>query len=173
MKKQNQLTIYWSFLKHKDWNIYMAATSDGLCYAGPNNHDFEELAVWAAKHFRESELIENNDKLYPYAAEFIEYFEGNRKQFIIPLELKGTKFQRDVWMALCEIPYGETWTYSDIANKINKPAAVRAVGTAIGANPALIIVPCHRVIGKNGTLTGYRGGLKMKTQLLELEKSFL
>jgi methylated-DNA-[protein]-cysteine S-methyltransferase len=74
-----------------------------------------------------------------------------------------------VWNALCEIPYGQTQSYSDIANYIAKPASVRAVGTAIGANPVLISVPCHRVIGKNGSLTGYRGGLDMKTKLLQLE----
>jgi len=75
-----------------------------------------------------------------------------------------------VWKALNEIPYGQTKTYSDIAHSINKPAAVRAVGAAIGANPILLAVPCHRIVGKNGTLTGYRGGLEMKKKLLELEK---
>ena len=74
------------------------------------------------------------------------------------MDYKGTSFQMAVWNALCQIPYGQTFTYSDIANQIGKPAAVRAVGAAIGANPLLITVPCHRVIGKSGALTGYRGG---------------
>ncbi|MCZ2991702.1 MGMT family protein, partial [Acinetobacter baumannii] len=73
---------------------------------------------------------------------------------------------------LCDIPYGQTRSYSDIAQQIQKPTAVRAIGRAIGANPILITVPCHRVIGKNGSLTGYRGGMEMKTQLLELERGF-
>ena len=100
----------------------------------------------------------------------LRYLEGKRKIFTVPFDFNGTAFQLAVWNALCEIPYGQTKSYSDIANYINKPAAVRAVGAAIGANPVLITVPCHRVVGKNGSLTGYRGGLEMKTQLLDLER---
>ncbi len=92
-----------------------------------------------------------------------------RKNFTIPFDFHGTTFQLDVWKALSEIPYGQTKSYSEIANQIQKPRAVRAVGSAIGANPILITVPCHRVIGKNGALTGYRGGMEMKTKLLKLE----
>ncbi|RXZ77651.1 methylated-DNA--[protein]-cysteine S-methyltransferase [Paenibacillaceae bacterium] len=84
---------------------------------------------------------------------------------------RGTPFQKAVWKALCEIPYGQTRSYSDIAHQIQKSAAVRAVGTAIGTNPILITVTCHRVIGKNGSLTGYRGGMEMKMILLELERN--
>ena len=96
--------------------------------------------------------------------------KGKEQTFTVSFDYKGTAFQLAVWNALCEIPYGQTTSYSDIANSINKPTAVRAVGAAIGANPVLITVPCHRVVGKNGSLTGYRGGLEMKTQLLDLEK---
>jgi methylated-DNA-[protein]-cysteine S-methyltransferase len=131
---------------------------------------FEELSVWAEKRFPGSPLVDDGEELQPYALELIEYFEGKRKSFTLPVDYKGTEFQLAVWNALCEIPYGQTKSYSDIANHIQKPAAVRAVGTAIGANPVLITVPCHRVIGKNGSLTGYRGGLEMKTQLLNLER---
>ena len=86
------------------------------------------------------------------------------------MDLHGTPFQQSVWKALQEIPYGQTVSYSDIAERIEKPNAVRAVGTAIGANPVLIIVPCHRVIAKSGKLSGFRAGLEMKEQLLGLEK---
>ncbi len=98
-----------------------------------------------------------------------EYFTRKKKDFDIPLFLVGTEFQKTVWNALLEIPYGKTVAYSDIANRIEKPKAVRAVANATGANKIAIIIPCHRVIGKNGTLTGYAGGLDKKTFLLGVE----
>jgi len=99
-----------------------------------------------------------------------EYFSGKRKNFDIPLALNGTEFQKTVWRALQTIPYGETRSYKDIAVLAGKPAAARAVGMANNRNPVSIIVPCHRVIGKNGALTGYGGGLDLKKYLLDLEK---
>ncbi|CAH8233417.1 Methylated-DNA--protein-cysteine methyltransferase [Vibrio aestuarianus] len=98
-----------------------------------------------------------------------EYFTGQRTVFDIVLAAQGTVFQQSVWQALCKIPYGETWNYQQLANTIGNPKAVRAVGLANGKNPISIIVPCHRVIGKNGKLTGYAGGLERKASLLELE----
>ncbi|MGH8427322.1 MAG: methylated-DNA--[protein]-cysteine S-methyltransferase [Gammaproteobacteria bacterium] len=99
-----------------------------------------------------------------------EYFAGRRKTFDLPLASNGTPFQRDVWRALRDIPYGKTQSYGDIARRIGRPKAVRAVGAANGANPLPVIVPCHRVIGSNGTLTGYGGGLPRKRKLLALEQ---
>lgn len=101
-----------------------------------------------------------------------EYFSGERKTFTIPLSAKGTSFQHLVWDALCTIPYGETRSYGEIAKQIGNPKASRAVGMANHNNPIGIIVPCHRVIGANGTLTGYAGGLDMKQYLLELEQQY-
>lgn len=98
-----------------------------------------------------------------------EYFAGTRKSFSIPLDFQGTDFQKKVWNALLTIPYGETRSYADIANQVNSPKAVRAVGAANGKNPVSIIAPCHRVIGSNGDLTGFAGGLAAKTLLLSLE----
>ena len=98
-----------------------------------------------------------------------EYFAGQRKQFDIPLAAGGTEFQQAVWESLRRIPYGELCSYGDIARKIGRPKAVRAVGAANGRNPIPIIVPCHRVIGSNGTLTGFGGGLALKRELLALE----
>lgn len=98
-----------------------------------------------------------------------EYFDQNRKNFTLPLELIGTPFQKAVWNLLYEIPFGVTCSYQDIAKKLGNPKAVRAVGGAIGRNPISIIVPCHRVIGSNGKLTGFAGGLDRKKILLELE----
>ncbi|ABZ76108.1 methylated-DNA--protein-cysteine methyltransferase [Shewanella halifaxensis HAW-EB4] len=101
--------------------------------------------------------------------ELTEYFDGARRQFEVKLAPKGTEFQCQVWHALSELEYGESCSYADIASRINRPKAVRAVGTANGANPIAIIVPCHRVIGKNGTLTGYAYGIDLKQKLLKLE----
>lgn len=98
-----------------------------------------------------------------------EYFAGERKLFSIPLEMRGTPFQMDVWQALQTIPFGETRTYSDLAKQVGNPTATRAVGAANGRNPVSIIVPCHRVIGASGKLTGFAGGLAAKARLLELE----
>jgi methylated-DNA-[protein]-cysteine S-methyltransferase len=98
-----------------------------------------------------------------------EYFAGQRKAFSLELVPEGTDFQRAVWSELQNIPYGETISYKDLAHRIGKPKAVRAVGAANGANPIPIIIPCHRVIGHDGSLTGFGGGLPLKQRLLELE----
>jgi methylated-DNA-[protein]-cysteine S-methyltransferase len=163
-------TIYWTLMTFEGWNIYIAATLKGLCFVGSLNKPFEELADWVEKRIPGCPLVQDDEKLEPYKAEIIEYLQGKRQTFTTPTDYQGTSFQLAVWNALCEIPYGQTCSYSEIAQSIQKPAAVRAVGTAIGANPILITVPCHRVIGKNGKLTGYRGGLDMKTRLLKLEQ---
>jgi methylated-DNA-[protein]-cysteine S-methyltransferase len=101
----------------------------------------------------------------------LEYLEGKRTDFDLPLDLRGTEFQESVWKALLEIPYGETCTYQDLARSIGKPKAVRAVGSANGANPIPLIVPCHRVIATGGKLGGYGGGLEAKARLLAMERS--
>ena len=106
------------------------------------------------------------------AAQLGEYLAGKRKTFDLPLAPKGTPFQQAVWRALLDIPYGKTCAYGDIARAVNNPKAVRAVGGANNKNPIFIIVPCHRVIGKDGSLTGYGGGMDMKKRLLALEKQF-
>lgn len=101
-----------------------------------------------------------------------EYLNGRRREFDFPYTLQGTEFQRKVWRALCDIPYGETRTYGEIAAAVGSPKAYRAVGMANHNNPILLAVPCHRVIGANGKLVGYGCGLDMKEALLQLEKKF-
>jgi methylated-DNA-[protein]-cysteine S-methyltransferase len=103
------------------------------------------------------------------AAQLAEYFAGKRRRFDLPLAPRGTEFQKRVWRALTEIPYGKTVSYGELARRIEKPSASRAVGLANGANPLPIIVPCHRVIGADGSLTGFGGGLPIKRKLLALE----
>jgi methylated-DNA-[protein]-cysteine S-methyltransferase len=114
---------------------------------------------------------EADDAAFPDAVEQLEaYFAGNLTEFDLRLTLAGTAFQRRVWEALLTIPYGETRSYGEIARQIGSPGGFRAVGLANGHNPIGIIVPCHRVIGSNGSLTGYGGGIDRKKALLELEK---
>ncbi len=104
--------------------------------------------------------------------ELEEYFEGKRKFFDIPISIKGTEFQEKVWEALLRIPYGETKSYEDIAKMIGCPKGARAVGMANHNNKIIIIIPCHRVIGKNGKLIGYAGGLPVKEKLLQIESNY-
>lgn len=99
------------------------------------------------------------------------YFSGKDLKFDLELELHGTDFQKEVWMACASIPFGEIRTYGDLAKMIGKPKAVRAVGTALGANPIPIVIPCHRVIGSTGKLTGFAGGIEVKGALLDLENN--
>ena len=113
-----------------------------------------------------------DDRAFPDAVEQLDaYFAGELHEFDLSLQLSGTEFQRRVWNALRTIPYGETRTYGEIAQQIGAPTAFRAVGLANGHNPIAVIVPCHRVIGANGSLTGFGGGLERKSALLELERT--
>lgn len=106
-------------------------------------------------------------------SELIEYFQGKRKIFDLPLEPEGTEFQKKVWKALCTIPYGQTRSYGEIAAQIGNPKACRAVGGANNKNPVMIFIPCHRVIGADGSLVGFGGGLDAKKYMLNLEKGEL
>jgi methylated-DNA-[protein]-cysteine S-methyltransferase len=115
----------------------------------------------------------DDDRLGPAVAELREYFAGERREFTVLLAPRGNDFELRVWEALREIPYGETVSYGEIARRIGAPSAARAVGLANGRNPIAVIVPCHRVIGANGSLTGYGGGLERKRYLLDLESGRL
>lgn len=162
--------VFWSLLEHNDWKMYLVATAKGLCYIGTPNASFDEVIAWTEKKLPEYVLVEADEVLQPYAMELIDYMKGRRQEFVMPMDLRGTSFQQTVWKALLEIPYGQIVSYTEIAERIQKPSAVRAVGTAIGANPVLIIVPCHRVLTKDGKLGGFRAGLAMKKELLKLEQ---
>lgn len=124
------------------------------------------------RRVRLSELVE--DKQHPVIVEterqLGEYFSGKRKAFSVALDMRGTRFQKDVWEALLAIPFGETRSYGQLAKQLGNPRATRAVGAANGRNPISIIVPCHRVIGSSGKLTGFAGGLETKVHLLSLEE---
>lgn len=166
---QNKQAIEWSILEHGEWQLYVAKTAKGLCYIGSPGNTCDEFIAYFSKRYPSAVLVENHDALAPYIQELMDYFNGHKQTFSLPIDVKGTPFQQEIWQALQSIPYGKTVSYSEIAELINRPTAARAVGSAIGANPLLILVPCHRVIGKNGTLSGYRGGMELKRFLLDLE----
>lgn len=131
------------------------------------------LGAWFETQTTQPEELGKNDKEHPILIKAIkqldEYFSGSRKEFDLPLAAEGTVFQQQVWKVLTTIPFGETWSYQQLADAIGNPKAVRAVGLANGKNPISVIVPCHRVIGKSGKLTGYAGGLERKAALLKIE----
>ena len=120
-----------------------------------------------------AEWLETEDSFQEMLQQLRQYFAGKRRQFDLPISPQGTPFQEQVWQELCKIPYGETASYGMIAQRIGKPKACRAVGMANSKNPIPIIIPCHRIIGKDGSLTGFGGGLPVKKQLLELERQSL
>ncbi|EAQ55887.1 methylated-DNA--[protein]-cysteine S-methyltransferase [Vibrio sp. MED222] len=132
------------------------------------------LGLWFETHTTKPEQLGVQDDSFPIFALAIKqlnrYFAGETIQFSVPIAAKGTPFQLSVWQALTTIPYGETWSYAQLADAIGNPKAVRAVGLANGKNPVSVIVPCHRVIGKNGKLTGYAGGVERKQRLLVIEE---
>lgn len=170
MENEDTNNIYWTLLKHRQWNMFVAATKRGLCYIGSPNASFEEVDIWAKKRLPDYNLVEEKEIIQPYTVELVDYLEGRLTNFSLPMDLQGTPFQQSVWQVLTELQYGQTVSYTDIAERIGKPKSVRAVATAIGANPLLILVPCHRVVAKSGKLGGFRAGLEMKKELLKLEQ---
>jgi methylated-DNA-[protein]-cysteine S-methyltransferase len=159
-------TLFSSFYESPLGRYVLITSSKGIVCFEPEEHAVSRVSRWKKKgvHLEEGATLGNS-----VVRELDAYFAGRLQNFTLPLDLRGTTFQKAVWNALLEIPYGQTRSYSDIARAIGKAAAVRAVGLANGANPVSIIVPCHRVIGKGGDLVGYGGGLERKRALLELE----
>lgn len=130
------------------------------------------------KYFPELELIEPSDRcdvevLDDAASQLTSYFAGTLREFSLPLNPIGTEFQRSVWQALCRIPHGKRSTYMEVAEQVGSPKGVRAVGGAIGRNPISIVIPCHRVIGSNGSLVGFASGIEKKKKLLAIEATEL
>ena len=153
--------MYYCFLTTPIGDLLLAGENGALSLVG-----FPEGAM---RHDPEPEWIYDEQPFAAARQQLSEYFDGERKEFDLPLSLTGTEFQLLVLEELKRIPYGETTSYGDIAERIGRPKAVRAVGAANGRNPVPIIVPCHRVIGSGGHLTGFGGGLGAKEALLRLE----
>ena len=144
---------------------FITVAGDGAAVTGLRMEDQAYPPAAAAEWVRDDTAFED------VVEQLDEYFAGTRTEFDVTLRLVGTEFQRRVWSALLEIPYGETISYGELARRIGQPSASRAVGLANGRNPVGIIVPCHRVIGADGSLTGYGGGIARKRALLDLERS--
>lgn len=146
----------------------------GRMFISEDGTGINEVALTDAKkeeYYLKNYFIEETKLIKEAATQLKEYFEGKRKQFDIRLNPKGTPFQKQVWDALLKIPYGETRSYKEIAEAVGNKKACRAVGMANHNNPIMCIIPCHRVIGSDGSLTGYGGGLDLKEKLLSLEKT--
>lgn len=148
--------------------IFFYETPVGKLYIGEEN-GFIVRCTWSK--IPQEYILEETELILECKKQLEEYFAGKRKIFDLPLAPKGTEFQQKVWKALQEIPYGETRTYGEIAAAIGNPKAARAVGMANNKNPIGIIIPCHRVVGANGKLVGYAGGMEKKEFLLELERN--
>jgi methylated-DNA-[protein]-cysteine S-methyltransferase len=164
--------IYFDRVTSDKWSFYIAATSIGLCFVGSSPENWQELEEWVSLNRPNATLVEDSDALSFYKQQFLEYLNGERQLFTLPVDVQGTTFQKQVWRELQKIPYGKTKTYGEIADALGKATtSARAIGTAVGKNPLLILCPCHRVVPQSGKPRGFRGGLEMKEQLLALEKT--
>ena len=171
---QAQTLAFWTetvMIKDLEVELTVATTSKGLCWLslGPSVEEEQSLRTWATRWFPKWFLMRKREPNREAVGQLHEYLAGKRKEFTIPLHQMGTPFQLKVWEELGRIPYGETRSYGDLAMRVENPKGQRAVGMANNRNPIGIVVPCHRVIGKDGSLTGYAGGLDIKQRLLELE----
>ena len=146
--------------------LFLAASAKGLVRL-----EFDGRVQRISPHT--VQLQESGETLAPYLEQLNEYFTGERREFTVPLDLRGTEFQLKCWRALLDIPYGETRSYGDLARAVGHPRAFRAVGMSNNRNPIAIVVPCHRVIAADGSLCGYGGGLDIKRKLLDLEQAKL
>ncbi len=163
------LVIYYTVSPSPLGPLVVGATDKGVC-AIQFADDPDEAEAELQDRFPEAELVANDARLKDWVATVIDYLDMPKKGLSLPLDIQGTAFQHRVWQALQDIPVGELATYSDIAQRIGAPRAVRAVGTACGANKIALAIPCHRVVGKNGGLTGYRWGVGRKKKLIHGER---
>ncbi len=152
-------------------SLRVASTDAGLAYLELPHASGRGLGGWLRRCAPGADCVEAFAPNRPAIRQILEYLKGKRTEFDLPLDLRGTEFQRSVWQALLEIPYGEVRSYREIAGAVGRPRAVRAVGAANGSNPVALVVPCHRVIAADGKLGGYGGGLDLKARLLAMERS--
>ncbi len=151
--------------------MLVAATPAGVCRVCFPTERPEHRYLWFNRYFSTLPLDERHPIVDRAVSALQEYFARQRQFFDLPLDLRGTEFQLQVWAELVKVPFGVTISYGELARRVGKPGGARAVGNALGSNPVPIIVPCHRVIGHNQGLVGFGGGLSVKEQLLELEQA--
>jgi AraC family transcriptional regulator of adaptative response/methylated-DNA-[protein]-cysteine methyltransferase len=169
-RKGAGLTVRYATATTPLGTVLVAATDKGVCKIAFGD-DANALAEQLAADFAQAERVEDAAKMEPFIAQIRAYLQGTRERFDLPLDIGATAFQRRVWDALRSIPYGQTRSYSDIAESLGSPRAVRAVANACGSNPVALAIPCHRVIGKDGAISGYRWGKPRKEALLETERT--
>jgi O-6-methylguanine DNA methyltransferase len=162
-------TLYSQELESSVGTLVVSGSPKGICRICFSVQSSADSSSWFNRHF--SCLPEKGVQptVHKAIGQLAGYFEGKRGAFELPLDLRGTPFQLQVWNELLRIPYGETVSYGEVASRIGNPRASQAVGAAVGRNPVPIVVPCHRVIGQDGSLVGFAGGLATKEKLLELE----
>jgi len=164
--------IAYARLESRIGTVWIASTQVGLCKISLGTGQPGAFLNWLSEHIGPGELREEPEAMTVALSQIRGYFSGSRRAFDLPLDVRGTPFQRAVWSQVVRIPYGATATYGDIAQLVGKPKASRAVGGAVGANPLPIVIPCHRVIGAHGALTGFGSGLDTKEALLRLEGAY-
>jgi methylated-DNA-[protein]-cysteine S-methyltransferase len=152
-------------------NLRLAVTETGVARIGLPRSSGSGFAGWLRIAFADAERVPWLPLVDKLSQDLTEYFAGRRREFSLPLDLRGSEFQQAVWREIGCIPYGETRTYSEVARGAGRPRAVRAAGTATGNNPVPIVIPCHRVIAAHGRLGGFSGGLDAKRRLLALERA--
>lgn len=164
--------VAYSLITYKKWSFYIAATEKGLCFVGSMPASKEECLGWITSTIEYSRAVYDEDALKHYEEAFRNYLAGEATSINLPVVQYGTPFQKKIWNNLTTIPYGQTVTYGELAERSGlSPKAARAVGSAVGKNPLLIIQPCHRVVPKTGNPRAFRGGLDMKKALLKLENN--
>jgi methylated-DNA-[protein]-cysteine S-methyltransferase len=163
--------VFYATLATPIGEMHIASTGAGVCKVALPSENAAEFMTWLKRALPGATLIESEEANAAAIDELQAYLQGRLTEFSSPLDMHGTDFQRAVWQAVAAIPYGETRSYGEIARSVDRPLACRAVGAANGANPLPPFVPCHRVIGGNGSLTGYGGGLPLKARLLDLERT--
>ncbi|MBW2384413.1 MAG: methylated-DNA--[protein]-cysteine S-methyltransferase [Deltaproteobacteria bacterium] len=151
--------------------LTVASSELGLAYVALPRANGRGLAGWQQRHAADAKLAKGYEPNREAIGQILEFLAGKRQAFDLRLDLRGTPFQVDVYAEVAAIPYGESCSYADVAQKLGRPTAVRAVGAANGANPIPLVIPCHRVVAKSGQLQGYAGGLELKAKLLAMESN--
>jgi O-6-methylguanine DNA methyltransferase len=163
------VTVHTAQVETPIGKLRLASTESGLAYVELPKASGCGLRGWLHYHLPDARCVDSRGRLGSAIEQILEYLAGERTEFELALDLRGTAFQHQVWQALQAIPFGERRSYREIAEAVGRPKAVRAVGTANGSNPVSLIVPCHRVINSDGKLGGYGGGLELKARLLAME----
>ena len=163
-------TLYYTYLETRLARFLLMKTETGLARVDTQGLEAVLQTSWFKRYFREARLIKSDSIFDGDRQQLLEYFAGERSEFDLALDERGTPFQKKVWQALQAVPYGKSLTYGGLADKLGSSSkAAQAVGRALGQNPLLVIVPCHRILSQDGKLSGYRGGLTLKKALLDAE----